>query len=94
MPKEIFKPYQYPEYKKYLTGPIKQIRVLESTNSHITIAYWILPTSDNESHICDDCKGRASYMLYDMDHMSQTNINLYCQTHAHESFSKWLSEAG
>lgn len=93
MPKEIFGPMQYNDYKKYLAGPIKQIKNIESGRSHTTLAYWIPPNCCNESHVCDNCGGRADFLLYDKDHMSQTSVNLYCKSHANPAFEKWLNEA-
>lgn len=93
MPKEIYSPLEYEKYKKYLQGPLKQIKNLDTSRSHTTIAYWVKPTSENEAHVCDDCGRRALFLLYDKDHLAQTSINLYCSSHANPAFHEWLKES-
>jgi len=92
MPREIFGPNEYSEYKKYLVGPLKSIKAIETTHSHTTIAYWIPPTTESDGRVCDDCGKKAFFLLYDRDHMAQTSVNLWCEDHVNESFKTWLNE--
>jgi hypothetical protein len=90
MPKEIFQSNEYEKYRKYLTGNLKLIKAIETCHSHTTIAYMILPTTDNENHKCDKCGSKASFLLYDRDHMGQTSVNLWCEEHVEPIFKEWV----
>lgn len=93
MPREIFGPYEYSKFQKYLSGPLKVIRNIEATPYHTTIAYWILPASTNPAQVCDNCGDKASFILYDRDHMAQTTVYLWCKGHARPEYEEWLNEA-
>lgn len=86
-------PKDYARVGEYLNGPLKQIKTIESTESHTTIVYWIPPTSTNRKRICDDCQDKATFLCYDRDHNGRTAINLSCNTHANQSYSEWLNES-
>ncbi len=92
MPKELFTYQNYEEHKKHMDGPLKFLKSIEVSHSHTTIAYLIMPTTQNPKHICDDCKKTARFLVYDRDHMAQTAINLYCEDHAHPAFKDWVNE--
>jgi len=93
MPKEIFGPYEHEAFREFISGPLVQIKNIEATRNHTTIAYWIPPSSINDKQICDDCGNKASFLLFDRDHMGQTSINLWCNDHVNPTFIRWLNEA-
>jgi hypothetical protein len=93
MPKELFNPNQYNEYSRYLKKDLKLIKTIESTSAHHTFAYWIPPTNTNQLMVCDNCSARATFLVFDQDHIGQTSVNLSCGAHASPAFQGWLNEA-
>jgi len=93
MPKEIFEPNQYQEkIMPLFRNPLKLLKTLEGGHSHTTILYWIPPTDPGDERICDSCKQKAEFLLYDRDHRGYLSGNLFCQNHAHSSFYDYLSQ--
>lgn len=93
MPKELFQVKDFAKVVDYLRGPLKQIKTIESTESHTTLIYWIPGTSDNELRVCDTCHKKATFMYYDRDHMGRTTINLTCDNDARSNYFDWLNES-
>jgi hypothetical protein len=92
MPIEIFKPDDHVRLGNLLRGELVTIRVIESSESHTTLVYWIPPNSRNALRICGICKGQAEFMFYDRDHNGLTRINQVCKEHADQNYEKWLNE--
>lgn len=93
MPKEIFGPAEYDKYRKYLTGDLKLIRVIEASHSHTSILYFVPPTINEDYMVCDKCGEKAEFLFYEKDHLAQTTVRLWCSEDTVPIYKDWLKNA-
>jgi len=91
MPREIFH-LNSSEYRNYMSGGLAHIKTIESNPSHHTYLYHVNPTNTNKLLVCDDCKTKADFLLYDDDHMKRVYVQLWCSKHAPVQFIELLEE--